>query len=297
MTESKSRSPWVVVLLILLPTWLVGSAGFALWYYFYREKKEAAVDQERFVTAVSVDLLEDDLRKLVTVIGERNTSSETASANLSRASSMIEGLLGPTNTGYPVQKIQGPAKWPILQVTIRGKKEKEPALWIIASYDSPVGSRGAETNASGLASALAAAQALAADKPEAPIHFAFIPHANDPAGPLEDTANRLVTAIKASGTPKAILSVEVMGAREELWLTSDQPSLPPVRLMTGLGSVSNDAPVGIAASLAKAGLPAARVSTHIGASPAGDEERPPFGPTIAGSTGRLIELIRRCAAK
>ena len=151
MSAAKRRPLWVTFLLVLLPLWLVASGGGALWYYFQREKKQALVEQERFAQAVSVPLLADDLRKIVEVIGERNASSETAASNLSRTASMIEGLLGPSNTGYTVQKINGPGKWPLLQVTLAGKNPAAPAVWVLTSYDSRVGSRGAEANASGLA--------------------------------------------------------------------------------------------------------------------------------------------------
>src|SRR6478735_5929844 len=217
MAESK-RSPWITLLLILLPLWLVGSGGGALWYYFHREKKQALVEEERFAQAVSVPLMADDLRKIVEVIGERNASSVTAAANLTRTASMIEGLLGPGNTGYIVRKTNGPAQWPILQVTLAGKNPEAPAIWILTSYDSRAGSRGAEANATGLAATVAAAQALARDKPNAPVHFVFLPHANDVESPVIEAAAKFTALAKAPA--KAILCVEAMGAGEALWLTS-----------------------------------------------------------------------------
>ena len=69
----------------------VSGAG-AVWFYFHREKKQALVEEERFAQAVSTPLLEDDLRKIVEVIGERNTAPPTAAANLSRTASMIAEL-------------------------------------------------------------------------------------------------------------------------------------------------------------------------------------------------------------
>jgi hypothetical protein len=44
-------------------------------------------------------------------------------------------------------------------------------------------------------------------------------------------------------------------------------------------------------------LPAVRVSTRRHVTPEEPDERLPFAPTVAASTGRLIELIRRCAAR
>ena len=297
------RSRWVTLLLVVLPLWLVGSGAGALWYYFHREKKQALVEQERFAQAVSVPLMADDLRKIVEVIGERNASSSAAAENLSRTASMIEGLLGPTNTGYTVRKIKGPTAWPILQMTLAGAVPEVPAVWVVASYDSRAGSRGAEANATGLAATLAAAQALARDKPKVPVHFIFLPHANDAESPVIETAAKFRELTRSSAPPKAILCVEAMGAGESLWLTSRDVDAAPLDLVSGLGAIygaeviclSDDSD--LASVLFEMNLPAVRVATRNLVTAAEEDERLPFAPTVAASTGRLIELVRRCAAK
>lgn len=299
MADSK-RSPWITLLLILLPLWLVGSGGGALWYYFHREKMQAQVEEERFAQAVSVPLIADDLRKIVEVIGERNASSATAATNLTRTASMIEGLLGPGNTGYTVRKTLGPAQWPILQVTLAGKNPEAPAIWILTSYDSRAGSRGAEANATGLAATIAAAQALARDKPSAPIHFVFLPHANDADSPIVDTAAKFAALAKAPS--KAILCVEAMGAGEALWLTSRDVAAAPLGQVAGLGKVYGAEVVclgddsDLASMLFEMNLPAVRIATRAQLTTEDPDERLPFAPTVAASTGRLIELIRRCSS-
>ena len=302
MSISK-RPRWTRFLLVLLPVWLLGSGAVALWYYFHLQKKEASVEQERFAQAVSTPILADDLRKVVEVIGERNPSSETAAANLSRMASMIEGQLGPSNTGYPVRRTSGPNKWPLLQVTLTGKSPTAPAVWVVTSYDSRAGSRGAEANATGLAATLAAAQALARDKPEVSIHFVFLPHSNDAESPAVETAAKLMELVKVASKPKAVLCVESMGAGEALWLSTREASATPLALVSGLGAVygaevvclSDD--TDLASMLFEMGLPAVRVSTRPLVTAEEKDERLPFAPTVAASTGRLIELIRRCAAK
>lgn len=302
MSNSK-RPRWATFLLVLLPAWLLGSAAAALWYYFHLQKMEAQVEQERFAQAVSTPILADDLRKIVEVIGERNPSSETAAANLSRMASMIEGLLGPSNTGYAVRRTNGPAKWPLLQVTVTGKSPTAPAVWVVTSCDSRAGSRGAEANATGLAATLATAQALARDKPEVSIHFVFLPHSNDAESPAVETAAKLMELVKAAGTPKAVLCVESMGASEALWLSTRETSAAPLALVSGLGAVYGAEVIclgddtDLASILFEMGLPAVRVSTRPLVTAAETDERLPFAPTVAASTGRLIELIRRCAAK
>lgn len=297
MGEPTKRSGWVTLLLVLLPLWLIGSGGGALWFYFHREKQLAQVEQERFARAVSIPMLEDDLRKLVEVIGERNGSSETAGANLSRTASMIEGLLGPSNTGYAVKLHKGPADWPILQVTIGGKDPKAPAVWVVTSYDSRTGSRGSEANATGLASTLAAAEALASEKPAAAIQFIFIPHANEADAKRVVAAAKLSELVNTPGGPKALLFIESMGGGEALRLSSREAS-PTSVLAAGLGTIHplETAEGGDFTSLlADKNLPAVRVSTRVPVTARENDEKLPFAPTVAASTGRLIELIRRCA--
>lgn len=303
MDTPKFRPRWISLLLVLLPLWLVGSGGAALWYYFHLEKKQALVEQERFAQNVSAPLLADDLRKIVEVIGERNTSSESAAANLSRTASMIEGLLGPSNTGYAVKRNKGPASWPLLQVTLTGRDPKAPAVWVLTSYDSRAGSRGAEANATGLAATLATAQALARDTPKVSIHFVFLPHVNDPESPVIETAAMFLELEKSAGPPKAVLCVESMGAGEPLWLSSRDTSAIPLNLISDLGAVYGAEVVCLgedfdfASTLFEMDLPAVRVSTRPLITADEADERLPFAPTVAASTGRLIELIRRCAAK
>jgi hypothetical protein len=302
MTQTR-RPRWATFLLVLLPLWLVLSAGGALWYYFHREKKQAQVEQARFVQAVSVPLMADDLRKFVEIIGERNASSKTAAANLSRTASMIEGLLGPGNTGYAVKKITGPAAWPILQVTLTGKNPTAPAVWIATSYDSRVGSLGAEGNATGLAATIAAAQALAADTPAVSVQFIFLPHANDAESPVLETVAKFQELLKSAGPVKAILCVEAMGAGESLWLTSRETSASPLGLVSGLGAVYGaevtclGEDTDLASILFEMNLPAVRVATRAMLTAGEKDDKLPFTPTVAAATGRLIELIRRCGVK
>lgn len=302
MTDSQRRSPWIIVLLVLLPVWLIASGAGALWYYFHLEKKEALVEQQRFSQAVSTPLIADDLRKIIEVIGERNTSSETASANLSRMASMIGGLLGPSNTGFAIHSSKGPAQWPILKVTIQGKNPETPATWIVTSYDSRAGSRGAEANATGLAATFAAAQALASDFFESSIHFVFLPHVNDLESPVTETAARFMELVKLQSMPKALLCIEAMGAGDRLWLSSRDTKAAPLDLVSNLGTIygadtlclSDDCD--LSSMLFEMNLPAVRVSTRNLVNSKEVDDKLPFAPTVSASTGRLIELIRRCAA-
>jgi hypothetical protein len=304
MSDGESRPPRRVAwLLVLLPLWLLASGAGAIWYFLNAEKKQELRGELRFARAVSEKSMADDLRKLVEFIGERHASSEAAARNLTRAAAMVEGLLGPGNTGYIVRRERGPLDWPLLHVTLAGRKTNAPAVWVVSSYDSQPGSAGVEANATGLAATIAAAQALAGDSFPAGIHFVLIPHANDPESPVRETAGRLRDLIIRSGEPRALLCVEAMGGGRELWLSSRDPAATPLAMTHEIGSIRglDDVRHGHAPDLAEMlfemGLPAVRVATRARVLPGEDPAAIPDAAIPTSSAGRLVELIRRCAAR
>ena len=297
-SDAPKPRKWMAALLVILPLWLLASGGFAIWHYFHREKVRAIEERMTFSRAVSAGAIGDDLQKLLEVVGERHGGSESAGKNLTRASSMVEGSLGPSNTGLAVRKLEGPAQWPIIEASIPGSQPEARPVWVVATLDSRPGTPGAEANASGLAAAMAAAQALASTKPEATIHFAFLPHGNDPSAPILETAQRLA---RQTGGDATILCVEAMGGGEDLWLSSRDAEAAPLSLASGLGVVrgvedvclSDDAD--LTALLFQMGLSAVRVSTRAAIAPQDPDNRMPDAAMVAASAGRLVELIRRCA--
>jgi len=300
MSVEKPPRRWTPILLVIIPVWLIASASVGIWLLFRHEKKEAEKEQERFAREVSTPSLGDDLKKIVTVIGDRNPSSAEGAANLSRMASMVEGLLGPSNMGYPVKRHRGPGEWPILEAVAKGASEDDP-VWVVASYDSRPGTRGGEANGSGVAATLATAQALAGDKPSHPIHFLFLPHANDPESPVVETAEIVKDWIGKHATPAAVLVVEAMGGGETLWLTSRDTEASALTKVDGLGKVvgAEVACLGedgdLASVLFEMQLPAVRVATRPILIPGEADDREPFAPTVSASTGRLVELVRRLA--
>lgn len=294
--SDRKKFPIMPVLLVVLPVWLIASTGFALVKYFKNEKAEARAAEQRFSQSVSADRIADDLRKIVEIIGERNTASPK---KLSATASMIQGLLGPSNTGFDVKVLNGPADFPILQVTVPSEKENASPVWILTSYDSPPGSRGAEKNASGLAATLAAAQALADASPSRPIRFLFLPHVNEPEAPVMETA--LAVSQHIGENHSAIICVEAMAADEELILTSRDTEATPTNEFEGLGKILGAEVTclgddfDLASTLFETGLPAIRIATRPTLLPDEEDEKVPFAPTLAASTGRLIELIQRMA--
>lgn len=298
MDEAAKKSRIIPWLLLILPLWLIVSGGLAMVKYFKDQKTEAAKEAQRFASSVSSESIADDLRKIVELIGERNTGSPE---KLSAVTSMIAGTLGPSNTGYEVKSIEGPAGFPILSIGVASKSMDAAPIWILTSYDSPAGSRGGEKNASGLAATIAAAQALADSTPSRPIHFLFLPHANETDSPILETALSAAKLIRDAPAPKAILCVEAMGDAEPLILSSRDTTAIPGNEFEGLGQVLGAEVTclgddfDLASTLFELDLPAIRVSTRPTLLPDEKDDKTPFAPTVAASAGRLVELVKRLA--
>jgi hypothetical protein len=292
-TKKSRLVPW---LLVILPVWLIASGVFAMVKYFKNEKSDRIEAVNRLSKDVSIPSLTDDLEKIITRVGERNTSRPE---QLKAIASMISGTLGPSNTGYTVTEIDGPSTFPLLQVTIPSKNPSEAPVWVLTSYDSPAGSPGAEKNASGLVAAIATAQSLANSTPSGPIHFLFIPHVNEAAAPILETAKIAAELIRRQPKALAILCVEAMGDAESLILSSRDTTALPVVEFKDLGKILGAEIIclgddfDLASILFEMSLPAIRVSTRPMLLPDEADEKIPFAPTLAASTGRLIELVRR----
>ncbi|MFT3991167.1 MAG: hypothetical protein QM680_07130 [Luteolibacter sp.] len=300
MSNPSPRARWIGWALGIFPLGLFLGGGIGLWLNFQNAKKREAIEHQRYAQEVSEPLMADDVKKIIEVIGERNVSSEASRQNLTRTASMIEGLLGPSNTGYNVTKHLGPSQWPLLSVSVTGKNPAAAPVWVVTSYDSRAGSPGAEANATGLAATLAAAQSLAREKTNGSLHFVFLPHANDPESPVIDTAAALKKLIDAGPKPAAILCVEAMGAGDSLWLSSRDTTAMPLDRFSGLGTaygaevVCLGDDVDLASTLFEMNLPAVRVATRALVSPEEIDQNLPDLKKLTSSTGRLIELIRRC---
>ncbi len=299
MSDTPQQRPrWATWLLVILPLWLLLSGAGAIWYSKHSEKDKELEKQQFFARSVSQSAIQDDVNKIVDIIGERNATSPDAAYNLTRMAAMIEGALGPSNMGFTVEKQRGPAEWPLLHVAINGTAKYLSPVWVICSYDSRAGRKGVEANATGVASVLAAAQALAGEKLRASVQFTFVPHANDSASRVSETAAILAERM---GSSKLILNVEAMGGGEVLWLSSKDSSAAPLSLAQGLGLVREHeiGPINnhadLASTLFQSGLPAVRVSTRPPLTERDADTATPPAAVLAASTGRLVELIRRCA--
>lgn len=116
-------------------------------------------------------------------IGERNAGRPDA---LEQAAVWIESMLGPGNLGYLVEhqvfEAEG-REFRNLVAELPGKERRREIILVGASYDTPPGSPGAVTNASGVASLLALARALAGDPQERTLRFVAFAQGHGASGP------------------------------------------------------------------------------------------------------------------
>ncbi|MFD0893590.1 hypothetical protein KBB96_07405 [Luteolibacter ambystomatis] len=309
--EPVKKSRWVVVLLWLVPAWLLVSASGAIWMYFQSKKEQERKESIKFARAVSAKSIADDLQKLAKVIGPRHPAANEG-IGLTRAAAWIEGNLGPSNTGYAVKQIPGPAQWPVLQIDLRGTDDDAPALWIVSAYDTPQDEKaGDATHAAAVVAQIAAAQALAGETFAPTLHFVFLPHGNetrsgrDPfAPPQGDEASRkaaddrrnaciakLKTMIHDAGPALSILLLEDMNGGQFVNVSTPDtvnPVLSIVPSSFGTRSPWDSNHISVR-TLCDARLPAVRVSASAAEEP--DED------PLALVSGQLVELIRRLATK
>jgi hypothetical protein len=292
---------WYRIILVAIPLWLAVSAVGALWYYFHLERRAALERQAAFAREISISSLADDLRKFTGLIGERHSGADAPAYNLTRTAAMIEGLLGPANTGLDVRRLRGPAEWPIIETHIPAVRTDADSIWVITGYDSPPGSRGGQFNASGVAALLAAIQAAAADTPDRHLRFLFLPHWHADAELAAATLSLAAEAMQVRGRPAALFWVEAMGAGPTLVLSARNSESLPVAQLEELGEIAAGGQFTIPATEADVvppWLPDAlvRVSTRAPAI-AGEVDDAIPSPTItADAAGKLLEFLRRMSA-
>jgi hypothetical protein len=298
MSPQSGRPKWLTLVLVLAPLWLIVSAGFAIHHRVTSEASEEQRPRNQFSRSISAKEIGDDLRKITTWIGERHPSGDGPAKNLTRTAAWIEGLLGPSNTGYVIEKKQAPLQWPILMAKLPGKDPNKSAVWVITTYDSKAGSNGIEANATGLVASIAAARSLAGSDVAANIHFVFLPHFNDPESPRLETAALLKNLIPPS--PKALICVEAMGAQAALQARSRDATLLANLPLHDLATAVEADPAcldddkDLASVLCEMGLPAARIASRPPLASDEPDDRMPAESTLAQTAIYLTELIKRC---
>jgi hypothetical protein len=294
------RDRRVALLLWLLPLWLVVSSLGGLWLYLRKQAAAEDDEQVRFTTGISEAGLRDDVGKFLGFVGERHSASSEGVQGLKRAAAMIEGSLGPGNAGYLVERVAGPSlpggRWPLLVAELKGKEDDLPPLWVVAGYDARPGSPGAEANATGVASVLAAAHAMASELPRRPVRFAFLPHAYETEGPLLEAFGILKQQV---GNASSLLVVESTGAGKSLLISSRDAENPALAKAGGLGEVVGAEAIcleddfDLSSALFETGLPAVRVATRPVVKVDEADAAAPDPAVHAAATSALVYLIQR----
>lgn len=295
------RDRRVVLLLWLLPLWLLVSSMVGIWLHLRNRERSEEAGVLRLASGVSAEDLADDVAKLMGFVGERHGDDAVGARGLDRAAAMIEGALGPSNAGYRVERLAGPSmpagRWPILIAKVRGKDEDAPPLWVVAGYDSRPGKTGAEANASGVASVMAAARAMAADLPERTVLFAFVPHVLRTDEVRMAGLRLLADRAKGAGV---VLVVEATGAAGELLASSRDAGSEVAAKLDGLAAVAGAEAIcleederDLSVVLFELGLPAWRISTRSLVEEGEPDDRAPEPALHAAATTRLVEILRR----
>lgn len=292
------RHRGVVIFLSLLPLWLLGSTVVGLWLWNRGGEVGEEAATRGFRTPISTESLQDDLRKLTEIVGPRHAGTEAGATGLRRAASMIEGSLGPGNAGYKVQVEPGPetpnGSWPIIIARLPGSK---PGLAVLAGYDANPAGGGVEANATGVASTMAAAQALAGEELGKAVTFVFVPHAYELEGPVIATADR---ALGQLGDISTVLVVEATGADRSLMVSSRDTELLPafegLARIVGAEVVCLGEDTDPASVLFEMSAPAVRVSTRPIVLPDEADDVLPKPEEHVEATRRLTDLIRRLAS-
>lgn len=304
MSETESKRPrWVVLTLSLMPLWLGLSAGGAVWWSLRDDKQAEEERNQRFAMEMSVERIADDLGKLEEVIGERSLADEDGRHALGRAASMLEGTLGPSNTGYTITKLPGPEGFPLICASLESTDPKAPSIWVLAAYDtSPMDDPDQWPQAAAVpdspssisvASLVAVAQAMARDELGTSIRFILLPHGNEPEAPVDTLIPILLNRFDR---PSQTYIVHNMADSVDLFVLGSETGLknspPPGDLVSSfqvaLGGAGNTA---LSNSLAQAGLPVLEVGTTL----SGRSRDPRFAANIAISSGKLVEWLRRAA--
>lgn len=296
------RARWVTIALSLIPLWLFASAAVAIWMHIRSDEKKELEELQRFAQEMSIERIADDMDKLDQIIGQRHTDTEQAIANLARAASMVEGILGPSNTGYRVTKIPGPKGLPIITAKLSSTPDASACFWVVAAYDTDPEDPATANASSALASVVAVAQAMARDKLDADIHFVLLPHGNhlhqNNRPPFGDTeglsqAAAVVSKLRESmDKPNLVFVIDEMRQGSELAITTLPSTAEALAPIGKLGWHSDELPYSpLASFLHKTNLQVVgvRSTRHHQLPPKSDAEH------IALASGKLVEWLRRCA--
>ncbi|MDB4468090.1 M28 family peptidase [Verrucomicrobiales bacterium] len=218
--------------LVGLPIGLVLTTAVSMVWHFNKPKEDGAPKvYTTLADEISAQAVSSYVSNLSKVIGERHSSKP---GTLDRTANYLESTLGTRNLGYDVKRqvydVGGqPAR--NLWVEIPGGKRLNEVVVVVAHYDAPLGSRGENNNASGVAALLAMAENFAREKPILSMRLAFLTHSTAPHLNTNDSGSaRYAQLLERRGEQiRTVFCLDGIGAFPATGLTTTaltEPFLP-----------------------------------------------------------------------
>ena len=179
---SDSRSPRIYKFAIMvLPVGVVIGTIVFMWMYYAKHKDGGNEQKVIVASGIRISALQDMVGKFTDLIGVRSIETEQGRSGIRRASSTIEGRLGPQNLGLKVVKGKGleahERLWKSLWVDIRGSDKQQEVVIAAVSFAGAGGVADANT----ASTMMMLASALADEKPSRTIRVVFLPVDRSPA--------------------------------------------------------------------------------------------------------------------
>ncbi|MDX1680251.1 MAG: hypothetical protein R3242_05930, partial [Akkermansiaceae bacterium] len=273
--------------LLLVPLWLALSAAVAVWWSLRSDDQEEEERNRRYALKMSEERIAEDMRKFIEVIGPRNSDHPE---KLVQAAAMIDGTLGPSNTGYTIKRIPGPDEAPVIRASLDQARNKGRPIWVMTSYDTAPGSQSIRADSSAVAALMGIAQTMSRDDLPTDIHFLFLPCGNDPDRPCEVAIRNLQGTMER---PALVFYLETMDLGPDLLaLHSGELSEPESESMGQLGRFSpRDQAIPIIHELEQSSLRILQIMSGNGLG----EDAVPSAANVAITAGKLVEWLRRAA--
>ncbi len=136
---TRTRNSAIKIAIAVIPALLIFSICIALWLGANADQEES----EPIVGEVTVAELEDYLKKVQTMIGEREVQTEDGQHALRQVAAMTLGSLGPENLGYEIFKSQTDSAsgllWPTIWIKAGDRESKNPVVVAVPQAEKGTG--------------------------------------------------------------------------------------------------------------------------------------------------------------
>jgi len=213
MTSSSepTRNSAIKIAIVVIPALLILSICIALYLGANAEQEE----ERPIVGEVTVPEMTDYLRKMQSLIGERDLQSEAGQKALRQLAATTMGSLGPENLGYEILKTQKDAAqgllWPTIWVNAGDRESTSPVVLAIPQDGS----------GTGVAFAYGFAEYLTSHQTKVGVRIVFYPPLHDedlPAWVWErcsEKGEKLTAFVKVAGGGNEVDLAELKSPAED----------------------------------------------------------------------------------